>query len=331
MKRIIALILLASFLFTLTSCGEEKNTPVVDEDLIVVGFSQVGAESEWRVANTENMKSVLCEENGFELIYSDAQQNQENQIRAIRNFIQQDVDYIVLAPVTESGWDSALQEAQDAGIPVIIVDRMVTVDDMGLYTAYIGSDFRKEGDKAMTWLEDYLSNRGRLYDNIRIVHIQGTLGSSPQYGRTDALTAAVERNTSWEIIEQHEGDFTRSKAYEVMRDILTRTTDIDVVYCENDGEALGVIDALEEKNIPIGPSKNGVIIISFDATNMGLTMCLQGKISCVVECNALQASYVADIIRRLEQKLLVEKIKFVEEAQFDCFTITQEMIDERTY
>lgn len=329
MKRLIAVLSLILLIVSIAACGETKPA-TGDEELIVVGFSQVGAESEWRVANTENMRAVLCEENGYELIYADAQQDQENQIRAIRNFIQQNVDYIVLAPVTESGWDSVLEEAKDEGIPVIIVDRMVTVSDEQLYTAYVGSDFRSEGDKAMAWLEGYLTDTGRLYDNISIVHIQGTLGSSPQYGRTDALTAAVERNPSWEIIEQREGDFTRSKTYEVMNDILAKTTDIDVVYCENDSEALGVIDALEEKNIPIG-ARNGVIIISFDATNIGLTKCLEGKISCDIECNALQASYVSDIIKSLEHNLAVDKIKYVEETQFDCFTITQEMIDNRTY
>ena len=121
------------------------------DDTITVGFSQVGAESDWRTANTESMKSTFSEENGYELIFDDAQQKQENQLTAIRNFIQQEVDYIVLAPVTETGWDTVLQEAKDAGIPVIIVDRMVDVSDDSLYTAWVGSNFKLEGQKAMAW------------------------------------------------------------------------------------------------------------------------------------------------------------------------------------
>lgn len=330
MKRLFALLLAVLMLAALCACGTAQPQTAVDEELIVIGFSQVGAESEWRVANTENMKALFCEENGYELIYTDAQQKQENQIRAIRNFIQQAVDYIILAPVTEKGWDSVLREARDAKIPVIIVDRMVTVEDQSLFTAYVGSNFREEGDKAMAWLEGYLAEQGRTEETLNIVHIQGTLGSSAQIGRTAALTGAVERNPSWNVIAQCDGDFTRSKTYEVMTGLLAQTTDIDVVYCENDGEALGAIDALTEAGVPIG-TPNGVLIISFDATNMGLRMCLANRISCVVECNALQAPYVAEIIHRLEHGLSVDKIEYVEETQFDCFTITQEMIDARTY
>lgn len=133
-----------------------------DSNLVVVGFSQVGAESDWRTANTESMKSTFTEANGFSLIFDDAQQKQENQIKAIRNFIQQDVDYIVLAPVTETGWDTVLKEAKDAGIPVIIVDRMIKVSDDSLFTAWVGSNFEKEGTDAANWLADYLKKKERI-------------------------------------------------------------------------------------------------------------------------------------------------------------------------
>ena len=148
------------------------------DDTITVGFSQVGAESDWRTANTESMKSTFSEENGYELIFDDAQQKQENQLTAIRNFIQQEVDYIVLAPVTETGWDTVLQEAKDAGIPVIIVDRMVDVSDDSLYTAWVGSNFKLEGQKAMAWLDAYLEAKGRGDEEINLVDIQGTIGET---------------------------------------------------------------------------------------------------------------------------------------------------------
>ena len=297
---------------------------------IVVGFSQVGAESEWRVANSESMKSALSEQNGFELIFDDARNEQENQIRAIRTFIQQDVDYIVFSPRVETGWTSILQEARDAEIPVIVIDRDIQVEDRSLYTAYIGSDFRREGDTAVRWLESLMQKRGKADRPLRIVHIQGTIGSSAQIGRTAALEAALERNPNWEIISQELGDFTRAKAYEVMGAILEETKDIDVVYCENDGEALGAIDAMEEAGLTCNAG-DGVIVISFDATKLGLSYCLAGKIALNVECNPLQGPYVADLIRRLERGETVEQIMHVDETAFDSFTITKEMIEGRGY
>ena len=151
---------------------------------ITVGFSQVGAESDWRTANTESMKSTFSEDNGYSLIFDDAQQKQENQITAIRNFIQQEVDYIVLAPVTETGWDTVLQEAKDAGIPVIIVDRMVNVSDDSLFTAWVGSDFLAEGNKAAEWLNAFATAKGINAKDIHIADIQGTIGASAQIGRS---------------------------------------------------------------------------------------------------------------------------------------------------
>ncbi len=325
-----------AFSFVILLCGCIPETTVTDiseehpDNLIVVGFSQVGAESEWRVANTESMKATLCEENGYELIFDDARNMQENQIRAIRTFIQQDVDYIVVSPRTETGWNSILQEAKDAGIPVIVIDRDIDVADRSLYTTYVGSDFRKEGEKAVMWLEDLLQIQGRTQEPVRIVHIMGTLGSSAQIGRTTALEQAVMRHPNWEIIAQEDGDFTRAKASEVMDGILKKTQDIDVVYCENDGEALGAIDAMKKVNMKCDVD-DGVIVISFDATRLGLTYCLEGKIGLNVECNPLQGPFVDEIIKKLENGEPVGREKYIDETQFDCFTITQEMIDQRKY
>lgn len=319
--------------FAVLVCGcVKKPRPASEaskENLIVVGFSQVGAESEWRVANTESMKAALSIKNGYQLIYDDARQEQENQIRAIRTFIQQNVDYIVFSPKVEKGWNSILREAKEAGIPVIMIDRDIEAED-GLYTAYIGSDFREEGEKAVLWLENLLEKQGRTKDPVRIVHIQGTIDSSAQIGRTTALEQAVRRNTNWTMVAQQCGDFTRAKAYEVMGAILKRTKDIDVVYCENDGEALGAIDAMEEAGLKCN-AQDGVIVISFDATKLGLEYCLQGKIALDVECNPLQGPYVEGMIQRLQRGEPIERDEFVEETQFDCFTITQEMIDDRKY
>lgn len=326
--------LIAVFCLMVLLCGCVKGSQPAagpeDEKLVIVGFSQVGAESEWRVANTESIKSALSEENGYVLIFDDARQEQENQIRSIRSFIQQDVDYIVFSPKLETGWKTVLQEAKDAGIPVIMIDRDVEPESRVLLTTYIGSDFYKEGQKAVIWLEDLLEKHERNEEPVRIVHIQGTIGSTPQIGRTRALEEAIARHPNWELVAQECGDFTRAKAYEVMSGILGKTKDIDVVYCENDGEALGAIDAMEEAGLKCHPEE-GVIVISFDATRLALMYCLEGKIGLSVECNPLQGPYVDEAIKQLENGVPIDRKIHVEETQFDYLTITQEMIDSRKY
>ena len=198
MKKVVAGMLTAVMAFSLTACGggdASTNDTAKEEgssDVITVGFSQVGAESDWRTANSESMKSTFTKDNGYELIFDDAQQKQENQISVIRNFIQQDVDYIVLAPVTETGWDAVLGEAKQAGIPVIIVDRMVDVKDDSLYTAWVGSNFELEGKKAAAYLDAYM--KAKNMKDMKLVNIQGTIGASAQIGRTKGLDDAVAAN-----------------------------------------------------------------------------------------------------------------------------------------
>ncbi|NLG88354.1 MAG: ABC transporter substrate-binding protein [Clostridiaceae bacterium] len=331
MRKLFAAFLCIIMLFLGGCTKEEQSVSGTPEDnLIVVGFSQVGAESEWRVANTESMKSALSEENGYMLIFDNARQEQENQIRAIRMFIQQGVDYIVFSPNVETGWNSILLEAKEADIPVIVIDRYIEQQDRDLFTAFIGADFYKEGEIAANWLADFLKKRGRSEEPIRIVHIQGTIGSSAQIGRTAALEEAVRRHPNWEIVAQECGDFTRAKSYEVMSSILKQTKDIDVVYCENDGEALGAIDAMEEAGLQCDPY-SGVIVISFDATRLGLEYTLARKIALNVECNPLQGPYVDETIKKLERGEPIERIRYIDETYFDFTSITREIIDSRKY
>ena len=214
MKKVVAGMLTAVMAFSLTACGggdASTNDTAKEEgssDVITVGFSQVGAESDWRTANSESMKSTFTKDNGYELIFDDAQQKQENQISAIRNFIQQDVDYIVLAPVTETGWDAVLGEAKQAGIPVIIVDRMVDVKDDSLYTAWVGSNFELEGKKAAAYLDAYM--KAKNMKDMKLVNIQGTIGASAQIGRTKGLDDAVAAN-GWNLLDKTTGEFTQAK------------------------------------------------------------------------------------------------------------------------
>lgn len=325
MKRKIALCLVLAFL--LVGCSAAQPEPEAD-DLLVVGISQVGAESDWRVANSESMKAVFTEENGYRLLFEDARQIQENQIIAVRKFIQQQVDYIVLMPLSETGWESVLQEARDAGIPVILVDRMADVKDETLYTAHVGSNFYAQGQKAVDWMAEKFSDP---QETVEIIHIQGTLGSTAQIGRTDALQEGVEAHEHWRILTCLDGDFTQAKSYEVMcsyLDTLPPGQDIDVVYCENDNEAFGAIEALEQRGYVCGED---VDIICFDATRNALQLCLEGKISLAVECNPLLGPMVEQIIQDLEQGIRPKKQHYIEEQQFTPSTLTEEFIASREY
>ena len=329
MRRILWAALLLAGLLTCPACGARQHpqTDAADEGLIVIGMCQVGAESDWRVANSESMKAVFTEENGYRLLFEDARQKQENQITAIRKFIQQQVDYIVLMPISETGWDSVLQEAKKAGIPVILVDRMVDVEDASLYAVHIGSDFRKEGARAAGWIAETFED---AEGPVRIIHIQGTLGSTAQLGRTEALEEAAAVHESWEILARLDGDFTQAKTYEVMTEYLRSLPgDIDVVYCENDNEAFGAIQALEEQGYSLGPE--GVRIITFDATREALAECMDGRIALAVECNPLLGPLVEEVIRTLEAGQVPDKHHYVEERTFTAGELTEALIAGREY
>ena len=338
MKKFFAILMIMVLALSLVACGEKSSTDnaadtktdgkaaSADSELTVVGFSQVGAESDWRTANSQSMKDTFTEDNGYKLIFDDAQGKQDNQITAIRNFIQQEVDYIVIAPIGETGWDTVLQEAKDAGIPVIIVDRMIEVADDSLFTCWVGSDFRQEGDTAAEWMKKELEGK----EAVKIVHLQGTIGSSAQIGRTEGLEAGVAANSNWEIVAQQTGEFTQAKGQEVMESILKQTTEIDVVYCENDNMAFGAIDAIEAAGLKAGVDGD-IIVVSFDATNAGLTVTLEGKINYNVECNPLHGPRVVKLIEQLKAGETPEKIAYVTEEAFDARTLTQEIIDARFY
>lgn len=327
MRKLFCVFLFTFLLFGFTNCGTSTNLDEMgnysDTDLIVVGFTQVGAESDWRLANTKSMHEALSEANGYKLIFDDAQQKQERQITAIRNFIQQEVDYIVLAPTKETDWDTVLQEAKTAGIPVIIVDRMIEVTDETLFTCWIGSDFRKEGDIAVGWMIKKFGDKP-----INIVHLQGNIGSTAQIGRTTGLDRGISSNEGWRLVARKSGEFTRAKGQEVMESFLEIYDDIDVVYSENDNMAYGAVDALRDRGLEAGKD---VTVISFDANRDALEMTLDGTISLDVECNPLHGPRVRDVIEQLEKDETPQKFTFVEETYFDSKTITQTIIDNREY
>ena len=327
-RRILSLVL---FLLFLASCaGNAPNTEDPPPPLIRVGFSQVGSESDWRLANTKSMTNALSEENGFELLFDNARQKQENQFLAIRNFIQQEVDYIVIAPISEYGWDSVLAEARDAGIPVIIVDRQIQVEDDSLYTCWIGSDFYNEGKLAVDWLDEHLSQQKRADEEINILHIQGTDGATAQLMRTKALEDAAGIRQNWNIVAQLKGEYTEAKTYELVSEYLKSGESFDVIYSENDNMTFGALRALDEAGITHG-LYGDVIIITFDAVREALNSCLSGKIDLCVECNPLHGPRVADMIRRLEQGDSLSKKNYMSETCFSISTLTKEIIESREY
>jgi len=248
---------------------------------IVLGFSQIGAESEWRTANTESIKQA-AKDAGIELKFSDAQQKQENQIKAIRSFIAQKVDVIGLSPVVETGWDTVLQEAKAAHIPVILTDRAVDSKDKSLYVTFMGSDFVEEGRKAGRWLvEKEKDNKGE----VNIVELQGTVGSAPAIDRKKGFEEVISKDSRMKIIRSQTGDFTRAKGKEVMEAFLkAEGKNINVLYAHNDDMAIGAIQAIEEAGLK--PGKD-ITIISIDGVKGAFEAMMAGKLNVTVECSPL--------------------------------------------
>lgn len=328
-------ILLAVMLLGTSGCGftfdmeDSLAETSEEEDLIVVGFSQVGSESVWRTANTASIQNTLSKENGFFLLFNNARQKQENQIKAIRQFISQRVDYIVVSPMTEDGWETVLNEAKDAGIPVILVDRKVRVSDHSLYTTWIGSDMEEEGKKAGYWLADYEKEHKLTGEDINIVILKGTEGATATIGRELGFREVALQHENWHIIDTPRGDFTTAKGEEVMGEMLCKHEQIDVVISQNDDMTFGAIKAIESKGYSVG--ENGKIIMaSFDGGREALELVQEGKINVDVECNPLQGPYVERIIDVIERGLAPSKNTKVEEMVFTSQNVA-EYIDKREY
>ena len=254
--------------------------PVARDRRIVLGFAQVGSESEWRVANTKSIKTA-AEKAGIDLRFVDGKQRQENQIEAIRTFIRDKVDVIAFSPIVESGWDEVLREAKRAGIPVILSDRAVDLKDDSLWLTFMGSDFIEEGRRSARWLVDYL----KTSEPVNIVEIQGTIGSAPAIDRAVGFAEVIAAYPNYHIIDSESGDFFKDRGYDVMKRILAREPRrIDAVFAHNDDMALGAIQALEEAGRR--PGKD-IAIISVDAAHGAFKAMTEGKLNCTVECNPL--------------------------------------------
>jgi simple sugar transport system substrate-binding protein len=279
---------------------------------IVLGYSQLGDESTWR---TQNSRSIVeaAGKAGIKILFEDAMQNPENQIKALRSFIAYKVDVIAFSPLVERGWDTVLGEAKAAGIPVLIVDRMIDTADDSLYASALCSDFALEGRRA----GEFLVNKYRDTDGpIKIVEIGGTADSTPAIGRYQGFRDVISAHAKFKVIFTEDGDFMRSKGTEIMRRVfrLYDPKDIDVLYSHNDDMTFGAIEVMEEAGIR--PGKD-IVIISVDATQRIVNYLKEGKVNCVIECNPNSGALVMDIARKIASGQPVQKRIYVEETVFD--------------
>ncbi|MGI5155589.1 ABC transporter substrate-binding protein [Microbispora sp. CA-102843] len=316
LKRISALILAGATALTMAGCSSSDSGGSsgggADDGKLVMGFAQVGAESGWRTANTKDIQES-AKAAGVDLKFSDAQQKQENQIKAIRSYIQQKVDVIAFSPVVESGWDTVLKEAQNAKIPVILTDRAVDSKDTSLYKTFLGSDFVEEGKKAGQWLVDQYKDS---QDDVNIVQLEGTTGSAPANDRKAGFQEVISADPKFKIIASQTGDFTRAKGKEVMEAFLKSNPKIDVLYAHNDDMGLGAIEAIEGAGKV--PGKD-IKIITVDAVHDGMQALADGKINYIVECSPLLGTQLMDLAKKVvkgeqvPQRVVTEETTFTQE------------------
>jgi ABC-type sugar transport system substrate-binding protein len=328
------LVLMIVLALAATSCGGDDDTSAdgsqdsattqadAGSGTITVGFAQTGSESGWRSANTESMKNAFSAANGFDLVFNAADNDPAAQIAAVRSFINQGVDAIVIAPIVEDGWDDVLQEAKDASIPVILEDRTVTAPD-DLYATWVGLDFRREGVYAGEWAAAEFGDTP-----TKMVVLEGTTGSAPANDRAEGFDEAIA-DTAIEKIDSQTGEFTRDGGKTVMEGFLQKygADGIDLVYAHNDDMALGAIEAIETAGAV--PGKD-IKIVSIDAVHDGMQALIDGKINYIVECNPLLGELAAGLVKDVIGGTAVDKAYYVNDEVFTQDKAT-EVLDTRLY
>lgn len=297
-RKLINLLLCSAMVATaFAGCGKDKKEggSASGDGVVTVGFAQVGHESDWRTASTKSCQDVFSSANGYDLQFVDCDNDSAVQIEAVRGFIQQDVDYIIIDPIVSTGWDTVLTECEDAGIPVIIIDR--TIDDSDKYVSWVGSNFKTEGLACGEWLKSYTDAKG--ITDVNVLVIEGTTGSSAQIGRTDGFKEVADKY-GWNIIDSQSGDFTQAGGQEVMESYCkSYEGQFNVVVCQNDNEAFGAMDAMKAAGVSYGVNGD-VILLSYDACTAGLEYVITGDITADFECNPLAAPTVESVIKDLQ-------------------------------
>jgi ABC-type sugar transport system substrate-binding protein len=325
MKKLIGIAAAGAMLVALAGCASSGDAAAEGPkplDELVVGFAQVGAESGWRTANTKDIQAAF-EEAGIELKFSDAQQKQENQIKAIRSYIQQQVDVIAFSPVVETGWDAVLNEAKAAGIPVVLTDRAVDSQDDSLYVSFLGSDFVAEGEKAGAWvLEEYADTT----EPVQIIQLEGTTGAAPAIDRAEGFAEVIAENPNLEVVASQTGDFTRAGGKQVTEALLKSNPDVDLIYAHNDDMGLGAIEAIEAAGLVPGED---IKIVTVDAVKDGMQALADGKINFIVECSPLLGKQLVEIVEQIndgeepEKRIITEETTFTQEEAIEALPTRQ--------
>lgn len=309
-----------TFSFAALGCGDKsagaKNSKNTEESRqLILGFSQIGSESAWRTRNTKSIFEA-AEENNIQIIFDDAQQKQSNQLKAIRSFIVYQVDVIAFVPIVEEGWDNVLQEAKDAGIPVIIVDRQIKTDP-SLYAGFLGENGFSEGYSAAKYLVEKCKSISK--DKINIVEFSGTLNSSVATGRAEGFRNLISQDSRFNIIHSEDGDFLRSRGKEIMDNILAEKKGlqidgkpIDVIYSHNDSMTLGLLDSMKLNNI----DHKDTVIISIDAEQKSIDALVAGKLNCVVECNPNLGPTLMSLVKDIAQGKSIPRVTYMNETVF---------------
>ena len=312
-KRLLAVLMIAVFCFAAVGCGGKS-------DLIKVGIiNNDPNESGYRTANDADMKKTFTAENGYEASFAYSLKNDE-QIAAAQKMIQDGVDYLLLSAAGTAGWDGVLQDAKKAGIRVILFDRTIDAD-ASLYEASIVSDMAKEGETAVGWL------KGQNLAECNVIHLQGVMGSAAQIGRSGALDKEVAANANWNLVQQQTANWSAEEAQQIVQSVIDAGTPFNVIYAENDDMAKGAVAALDKANISHGVGKD-VIVMGFDCNKWALEELLKGNWNYDGQCNPFQASYINEIIQKLENgETLSQKTIIMDEKGFDASTITQADVD----
>lgn len=299
-------------------CSGKKDVPAptTEEKKILLGFSQIGAESAWRMCNTRSVKEAAAGY-GIQLIYENAEQKQENQIKALRSFIAYQVDVIAFVPIVTDGWDNVLQEAKDAGIPVLITDRKINTADPSLFAGFIGTDSRLEGRNAARFIRRKFAAARRKGDfpdrPVRILELTGTEGSSVAMGRSEGFLDELGGDPLFTVAHSVSGDFLRSRGYEIMLSLLRDERSFDAIFSHNDSMTLGVIDALKLKGIR--PGKD-IMIVSIDAEQAVIDALRAGEVNCVIECNPKTGPAIMELATKLARNETIPRLLHVDEQVF---------------
>jgi len=319
-----AVLCMLTALALLSGCAKTEET--AKEGGIILGFSQLGSESGWRIGNSQDIMAA-ANRAGVRLMFENAEQKQENQIKAIRSFIAYQVDVIAFAPIVEDGWTNVLTEAREAGIPVLCTDRFISEEDADLIVGFVGSDFYEEGRRAGEFLIKKADRMGK--DHLRIVEITGTLDSTPMRQRAIGFRDAIEDDPRFEIVESISGDFLKSKGKECMQSILNKQgRSIDVVYSHNDAMTLGAIEAIQAEGIAPG---RDIVIITVDGEQGAIDLLKQGSINCVVECTPKIGDIIMSLAKRLAAGETVERYTYSDETVFTEFDENLQDILPRGY